>query len=101
MEPPPLVIGGLAVVLYSPIDERHTFSEECRHVVGGKPWGPAASLAICRDEGEASFYLFGCDADWYGVTDTWHETLEGAMSQAEFEYPGVSQTWQRPESVRR
>jgi hypothetical protein len=93
--PPPREIGGLEVVLYSPIDERHTPSGACRHVVGGVPWGPAAGLAICRYEGETSFYLFGCDANWSGVTDTWHETLEEAMSQAESEYPGVSQTWQR------
>jgi len=27
------------------------------------------------------------------VTDTWHETLEGALRQAEFEYEGVTATW--------
>jgi len=50
-------------------------------------------LAICQYEGETAYYLFGCDADWNTVTDTWHETLEGALQQAEFEYEGISRTW--------
>ncbi|MGQ9547059.1 MAG: hypothetical protein ACUVWS_00380, partial [Roseiflexus sp.] len=54
---------------------------------------PAAGLAICQYEGETSCYLFGCDSDWNAVTDTWHETLEDALDQAEFEYEGVSKTW--------
>lgn len=37
--------------------------------------------------------MFGCDGDWNTVTDTWHETLEGALEQAEFEYEGVTATW--------
>ena len=46
-----------------------------------------------RYEGEESVYLFGCDADWNEITDTWHETLEEALAQAEFEYEGSSGTW--------
>ena len=95
MNPPPREIGGLKVVLYSPIDERHVPTNACRHVVG-VPRGPAIGLAICQYEGDTSFYLFGCDAKWSSITDTWHETLDAAMSQAESEYRGVSQTWQRP-----
>lgn len=96
MRPAPREMGDLEVVLYSPIDERHAHSGECTHIIGGAPWGPAQGLAICRYKGDSSYYLFGCDSDWSDVTDTWHETLEDAMSQAEAEYPGVSRTWQRP-----
>ena len=96
MNPQPREIGGLRVILYSPIDQRHRFTGDCRQVVGGVAWGPAAGLAICQYDGDTAFYLFGCDADWFSVTDTWHETIEEAKSQAEFEYAGVSQTWQRP-----
>jgi hypothetical protein len=39
--------------------------------------------------------LFGCNAEWDSVTDTWHQTLEEAKEQAEFEYEGVSETWAR------
>jgi hypothetical protein len=41
----------------------------------------------------SAYYLFGCDAEWNTVTDTWHKTLEEALEQAEFEYEGVSKTW--------
>jgi hypothetical protein len=50
-------------------------------------------LAICQYEGEAGFYLFGCDQDWNPVTDTWHATLDDAMAQAEFEHRGTIGTW--------
>jgi hypothetical protein len=52
-----------------------------------------AGLAICQYAGEPYYYLFGCDADWQSVTDTWHETLAEAKAQAEFEYEGVTATW--------
>jgi hypothetical protein len=55
---------------------------------------PAAGLAICVYEtGDEGFYLFYCDEEWRVVTDTWHETLEDAKSQAEFEYEGVNESW--------
>ena len=52
-----------------------------------------AGLAICQYLGETAFYLFGCDEAWQTITDTWHETLEEAQDQAEFEYAGVTATW--------
>ena len=93
----PKVVGGASVILYTPIDERHRHTGNCRQIVAGVLMGAASGLAICQYEGESSFYLFGCDDDWNTVTDTWHETLEDAKAQAEFEYEGVNETWQRPE----
>jgi len=52
-----------------------------------------AGLAICQYEKEDAFYLFGCDAEWNSQTDTWHQTVEEAKEQAEFEYQGTSGTW--------
>jgi hypothetical protein len=57
--------------------------------------GQMAGLAICHQASEGAFYLFGCDADWQSVTDTWHQTVEDAKHQAEFEYEGVNKTWKR------
>jgi hypothetical protein len=37
------------------------------------------------------------DKDWQFITDTWHESLEEAFRQAEFEYEGVSKTWREPD----
>jgi hypothetical protein len=97
MKKAPNEIGGAKVVLYTSIDERHRDTGNCRQIVAGELMGAAAGLAICQYKGEDSFYLFGCDQDWNTVTDTWHETLEDAKAQAEFEYEGVSATWQKPE----
>ena len=93
----PKEVGGASVVLYTPIDERHRHTGNCEQIVAGELMGAAAGLAICQYEGEDSFYLFGCDENWETVTDTWHQTLQEAKEQAEFEYEGVSATWQKPE----
>ncbi len=94
----PEEVGGAKAVLYTPIDERHRHTGECKQIVAGELMGAAAGLAICQyAEEEDSFYLFGCDENWETVTDTWHQSLEEAKDQAEFEYEGVSATWQKPE----
>ena len=94
MNEPPQKVGGAVVVCFSTIDHRHKPTGNCEQIVAGVLQGPACALAICQYEGEECFYLFGCDAEWNSRTDTWHETLEDAQGQAEFEYEGVSKTWQ-------
>jgi len=93
MEEPPKLIGGARLVRWSVIDDRQRPTGNCRQIVAGVLQGPAAGLAIGQYEGETAYYLFGCDTAWNTVTDTWHETLQGALQQAEFEYEGVSRTW--------
>jgi hypothetical protein len=94
MDPAPRVVSGAKVICFTPIDERHHHTGNCKQIVAGIVQGPAAGLAVCQYPGENCFYLFGCNAAWGSVTDTWHETLEEAKEQAEFEYEGVSATWQ-------
>jgi len=89
-------INGARVVCFSAIDDRHRHAGNCRQIVGSVTQGSAAGLAICQFDGEDAFYLFGCDGDWNVVTDTWHQSLDDAKKQAEFEYEGVSNTWQSP-----
>ncbi len=96
MDPCPSYVGGARVICYSPIDERHQFTGATQQIVAGELMGAMAGLAICQYDGEAAFYLFGCDSDWQTVTDTLHETLDAAKRQAEFEYEGVSKTWIEP-----
>jgi len=93
MKKPPKRLGGAILVRWSVIDGRHRPTGNCRQIVAGILQGPAAGLAICRYEGEEAYYLFGCDTEWNTITDTWHETLEDALEQAEFEYEGISETW--------
>jgi hypothetical protein len=92
---PPEEVGGAKVVLYTKIDERHRHTGNCKQIVAGILMGAASALAICRYEGEENYYLFGCDENWNTLTDTWHETLEAAIEQAEFEYEGTNKTWQK------
>jgi hypothetical protein len=95
MKSAPESVGGAKVICFTPIDSRHRHTGNCRQIVDGVLKGAAAGLAICQYEGEDSYFLFGCDAEWNSVTDTWHQTLEDAKEQAEFEYEGVSETWMR------
>ena len=78
---------------WPPIDERHRATGACRHYHDGQVVGVASWLAICRfDEGDAC-YLFRYHAAMDRYSDTFHESVEDAKHQAEFEYEGVSSTW--------
>jgi hypothetical protein len=89
----PQIVGGARVICYTPIDERHRHTGKTKQIVAGIVLGAVSGLAICQYEGEECFYLFGCDAHWNSLSDTWHESLEDAKSQAEFEYEGTLNTW--------
>jgi len=93
----PDYIGDARVICFSPIDERHRHTRQTKQTVGGRLLGPAAGLAIgqTKGHGSISYFLFGCDEDWRPISDTWHESLEEAVRQAEFEYEGVGATWQQ------
>jgi hypothetical protein len=61
-----------------------------RHVVHGREVASFAHLALAQYENDSGVYLFYCDADWNTVTDTYHDTLEAAVSQTEFEFGSVT-----------
>lgn len=93
MGPAPREIGGAKVICFTPIDERHQPTRRCKQIVAGILQGPATGLAICRYANEEGYFLFGCNAAWESISDTWHPTLEDAKTQAEFDYAGVWTTW--------
>ena len=64
-----------------------------RHAVAGEAGQATSRLAIARYPDQSGFYLFYCDAAWSVLTDTWHESVEAAVAQAEFEYTGSSNAW--------
>jgi hypothetical protein len=94
MRPVPREINGMPVRWFTPIDARHRATGACRHASPEGLLGPAAGLLICGHQ-ESSVYLFSCDESWAPFADTWHESVEKAKRQAEFEYAGSSVTWQR------
>jgi len=58
---------------------------------------PFVELAIAGCPGGKSCYLFHVCADGQ-VADTWHETVEGALNQAEWEFGVKPQEWIVPSS---
>jgi hypothetical protein len=54
--------------------------------------GEFAGLAIAKYPNDSGFYLFYCDAEWAVITDTYHDSVERAVHQAEFEFSGVQFT---------
>ena len=59
---------------------------------GVRPFPPFTSLAITQFGGKAGYYLMHiCDA--HLGTDTWHETLEEALHQAEWEFGVMPEEW--------
>ena len=51
----PREVGGAKVVLYTPIDQRHRHTGNCRQIVAGVLMGAAAGLAICKAEAEGRY----------------------------------------------
>lgn len=96
MNNPPVEIGGTRVLYYAVFDGRCRPTGNCKHCVAGKAIEPAAGLVIGQHGSDQGYYLLYCDRNWAAVTDTWHQTLEDAMHQAEFEYDGVSYFWLSP-----
>jgi hypothetical protein len=98
--PAPSKINGLRVLRYSPVDARHYFTGRNERRYAGGPLqdevllGPVAGLAICEWRSGGEVLLMGCDADWRPQWKTGCAGIEAALSQAEFEYEGVSATWE-------
>jgi len=81
-------IDGAAVLKMA--DLTHSVATgRTRHVVGEEEVSDFSGLAIVRYEGEPGVYLLYCNADWSSITDTYHDSVEGAIEQAEFEFEPV------------
>lgn len=93
MTHPPKLVGGARVLAFTAIDSRHVATGRTRHLIGGALAPSPSGLAICRYDDDNGFYLFGCDHTWTAVTDTWHESIDDAKAQAEFEHTGTMGTW--------
>jgi hypothetical protein len=63
------------------------------HLIGNQPMPKPASLQIAQYDNDAGFYLFYLNEKNEVMTDTWHETIEEAMDQAEWEFQIVSDEW--------
>jgi hypothetical protein len=55
-------------------------------MVAGREVHDFAALALAKYDADPGVYLLYCDKDWNVVTDTYHDDIESAIAQAEFEF---------------
>ena len=67
----------------------HTLSDS----KGVRPFPPFKSLQIAHYPDSKEYYLFRLCGDGLG-TDTWHESLEDALHQAEWEFEVKPNEWE-------
>ncbi|HEY3803303.1 MAG TPA: hypothetical protein VGL61_11880 [Kofleriaceae bacterium] len=61
-------------------------------VVAGEPLPSPAYVTI--ESADGAFYLLYFDADGRCMTDTWHQTLDAAKRQAQFEFEIADGDWE-------
>lgn len=84
------------IVLYRvALTAAHRATGRALHVVGGEPMPRPAELRIVRYDAADEVYLFYCDASGHELTDTLHDSVERAMSQAAFEFGIRREEWIR------
>ena len=89
----PEKMGDMKIVCFASIDPKHRHTRRTRLMIDRKAIGSLRGLAICEGLGHHSFYMFSCNDAWASITDSWHQSLKEAHTQAESEYAGVSETW--------
>ncbi len=88
----PDMIGKARVICYAVVNLSLP-TGSTQHFVNGKLQEAAYGLAICQYKPGDGYYLFYCNSDWVGFADTWHETIDDAKDQAEYEYAGIANSW--------
>jgi hypothetical protein len=76
----------------------HRPTGRTRHFVHGELAPVPVELRIVQYEGDPGYYLLYCDESGTEFTDTYHGSLEGAMSQAEWEFGTKADEWEADES---
>lgn len=75
------------------LTSQHAESSRTRHTVYGKVMARPAELRIVKYAGADGFYLFYCDETGKEMNDTYHDTVEKAMEQAEYEFGIRAEEW--------
>ena len=89
--PCPDNIGGARVVAYAIVGPENIHLQGTRQIVDGQVMGAATALIVAQYKGEAAYYVFGVYGnDWASSTDTWHEDLDDAIEQLDWEYANLS-----------
>jgi hypothetical protein len=95
----PCKIDGAVVLETAEIQGRAVPTGATRHFSGEGEIGPVPHLALAQYSGESGVYLFYCDENWTVLSDTFHDSVAAAKSQAEFEYARSITTWRKANAV--
>lgn len=94
MKNPPVKLDGAKILFWTVLDHRHKSTDKTKHFINGKYQTNFHGLVIAIYEEAEGTYLFYCDSEWVVLTDTYHESVEEAKEQAEFEFEGTKSTWE-------
>ena len=76
-------------------EQQQKFSEDKTiHLIQGTILAPPKSLSIVKYPSVNGFYLFYNDETGDEQTDTYHDTIEQAMRQANYEFGVQSNDWE-------
>ncbi len=78
------------VIAFAKVSPEYQRTGKTTHSVGGIVKGSATHMVIAQYPEENSFYVFGLYQDG-SETDTWHESLDNAIKQLDWEYENLSQ----------
>jgi hypothetical protein len=95
----PPKIGDATVIEWAFVDETVRATGNTVHRINGPVLGTVPGLAICQYEHDNAFYLIYCSEQWDPYTDTWHQSIEDAKAQAEFEYEGIDSHWRKRDNL--
>jgi hypothetical protein len=76
------------------LSSRHAPTGKTCHYQGAVLLPPPAELRIVKYSGDTGFYLLHLDAEGVDLTDTYHDTLEDAQIQAQWEFQIVPNEWE-------
>jgi len=71
----------------------HASTGRATHRRDGRILPKPSSLTISKVDSNPGFFLFYYDERGELMTDTYHDTIEGAFEQAQFEFGIVSHEW--------
>lgn len=75
----------------------HRPTGKTQHFHGDELLPPPTELRIVQYSSDPGYYLFYCDDSGAELTDTYHDSVQEAMDQAEFEFGITAEEWSEVE----
>lgn len=76
------------------LGSEHLPTGRTRHYRGAQVLPVPSALQIARYSEDTGLYLFYLDVEGNEITDTYHDTLEGAVEQARWEFGIEDEDWE-------